>query len=55
MKDQGKTYDSAHDYAIASEKESRTKDGVGNYSDYENFKWRGLSNEEIIKKYFLIK
>lgn len=55
MKDQGKTYDSAHDYAIVAEKEARTKDGFGNYSDYSNFKWRGLTNKQIIKRYFLIK
>lgn len=54
MEKQGKTYDSAHDYAIASEKEARVKDGFGNYSDYDGFKWRGLSNEEIINKYFIV-
>lgn len=54
MKDRGKTYDSAHDYAIASEKEARTKDGAGNYSDYENFKWRDLSNAEILKKFYSV-
>src|SRR6266852_2179345 len=45
----GKTYDAANDYAIAAEKEQRVNDEFGMYSDYANYRWRGLADTEIIE------
>jgi len=49
---EGKAYDIAHEYALVAEKEARVKDGFGKYPGYENYAWRGKSNEEITKKYY---
>lgn len=49
----GMSYDDAHEYANAAEKALRAKDGVGNYPGYENYTWRGKSNEEILKHYYV--
>lgn len=49
---QGKDYDNSHDFAIAYEKEARRKSG-GAYPGDEKYPWYHLSNEEIIRKYYV--
>jgi hypothetical protein len=49
----GKNYDVAHEYATASDKEMRRQKVGGNYPGDEDYPWSDLSNEEIIKKYYV--
>ena len=51
---QGKKYDVAHRIALAADMDARAEDGLGIYPGDENYPWTGLSNEEIIKKYYVI-
>jgi len=52
MKD-GMSYDDAHEYATASEKAMRVKDGVGNYLGYAGMDWRNKTNKEIVSKFYV--
>ena len=49
----GKVYDIAHRYALVADMEARINDGVGMYPGDANYQWVGLSNEEIIKNYYV--
>src|SRR3989344_6555435 len=44
----GKSYDSAHDFALAADKELRRREGVGSYPSEPGYPFRGWSNEKII-------
>ena len=50
---QGKSYAVAHEFATVSDKELRRARGVGFYPGDANYPWRGLSNAEIINKYYV--
>lgn len=50
---EGKSYDVAHEFAIAADKEARRTAGFGHYPGDATYPWRGLSNEEIIAKYYV--
>mgnify|MGYP001575064776 CR=1 FL=1 len=53
MKEEGKNYDIAHDYATTAEKEARRK--IGNYyPGDDNYPWWALSNEEIIEREYIV-
>ena len=53
---EGKSYDVAHDFATASDKELRRQDGTSYPGDDDPpFAWRHLSDEEIIAKYYVTK
>lgn len=49
----GKSYDVAHEYATVADKELRRRDGVGRYPGDPDFPWRELSNERVIKKFYV--
>jgi hypothetical protein len=49
----GKSYDIAHEYGTSIEREMRRRAGVGCYPGDVNYKWRHLTNEEIVEKYYL--
>ena len=49
---QGKSYDMAHDFAVASEKELRRNNGVGAYPGEEAHPWKGKTNEELAQEFY---
>lgn len=49
----GKEYDDAHRFAAATDMEARRMAGVGTYPEDDGYPWRKLSNEEIIKKFYV--
>ncbi|MEK7621602.1 MAG: hypothetical protein AAB415_00285 [Patescibacteria group bacterium] len=50
----GKSYDSAHDFAIAADKELRRRDGIGHYPSESGYPFRGWSNEKIITTQYYV-
>lgn len=51
---EGSTYESAHDLVTVVEKNNRRKLLGTLYPGDEGYPWEGLSNEEIIKKHYVI-
>ncbi len=49
----GKSYDVAHEFATAADKELRRADGVGAYPGEEAFTWFGKTNKELAHAFYV--
>lgn len=54
LMEEGKSYAIAHDYATATDKDLRRTNGVGVYPGDPNYPWRGMTNEKIIKNFYVV-